>query len=98
MKDVLPWVTTMTETWDVIGLLGTGSDKFSVSDISVPATHAFVRDQAADRRYTAPLYLSPAHTEKYFEPNGFDFHSMHLQWGTKDCIPGHLYLVHPQHK
>ena len=51
---------TMTETWDVIGLLGTGSDKFSVSDISVPATHAFARDQASDRRYTAPLYLFPA--------------------------------------
>jgi len=51
---------TMTETWDVIGLLGTGSDKFSVSDISVPASHVFSRDQASDRRYTAPLYLFPA--------------------------------------
>jgi len=53
-------LATMTEAWEVIGLLGTGSDKFSVTNISVPATHMFARDQAYDRRYEAPLYLFPA--------------------------------------
>ena len=51
---------TMTKVWDVIGLLGTGSDKFSVTDVDVPATHMFARDQDSARRYQAPLYLFPA--------------------------------------
>ena len=50
----------MTKTWDVIGLLGTGSDTFSVEDISVPITHVLSRDDASARRYQAPLYLFPA--------------------------------------
>ena len=51
---------SMTEVWDVIGLLGTGSDQFSVTDVNVPATHMFARDQDSSRHYQAPLYLFPA--------------------------------------
>ena len=51
---------TMTKDWDVIGLLGTGSDKFSVTDIIVPPAHMLARDQDSARHYQAPLYLFPA--------------------------------------
>ena len=50
----------MKEAWDVIGLLGTGSDQFAVSDISVPATHMLARDEPSQRNYDEPLYYFPA--------------------------------------
>ena len=50
----------MTVIWDVIGLLGTGSDQFSVSDILVPKTHMLARDNPNYRVYEEPLYLFPA--------------------------------------
>lgn len=51
---------TMTEMWDVIGLLGTGSDGFTVSDLYVPHDHSFAREDAAERRHDTPLYQFPA--------------------------------------
>ncbi|HXZ01079.1 MAG TPA: acyl-CoA dehydrogenase family protein [Stellaceae bacterium] len=46
-----------TDIWDVIGLNGTGSDKYSVSDLFVPHAFTFDRDEPAERRMTGPLYL-----------------------------------------
>lgn len=47
----------MQDVWHVMGLKGTGSDAYSVADLFVPEAHAFGRDDPADRRYHAPLYL-----------------------------------------
>lgn len=49
-------VAAVTANWRVIGLRGTGSDSYSVHDLFVPERFAFARDDARDRRYSAPLY------------------------------------------
>ena len=51
---------TWHDVWDVIGLRGTGSDSYSVSDLFVPADHSLARDEAAERREPGPLYLFTA--------------------------------------
>lgn len=47
---------TVTDNWQVMGLKGTGSDSYSVTDLFVPSAYAFSRDTAADRRETGALY------------------------------------------
>jgi alkylation response protein AidB-like acyl-CoA dehydrogenase len=49
----------MKDVWHVIGLRGTGSDSFTVTDVFVPHEHSFARDDPAERRYQAPLYCFP---------------------------------------
>jgi alkylation response protein AidB-like acyl-CoA dehydrogenase len=44
------------DTWHVVGLKGTGSDTYTVTDLFVPARYAFTRESAADRREAGPLY------------------------------------------
>lgn len=46
----------IADVWDVIGLKGTGSDNFAVTDLFVPEPYSFVMDSAADRREAGPLY------------------------------------------
>jgi indole-3-acetate monooxygenase len=46
----------MTDIWHVIGLRGTGSDKYSVTDLFVPETHVARRDLADTRREQGLLY------------------------------------------
>lgn len=48
--------TQFVDIWDVIGLLGTGSDRFDLNDHFVRHDHSIVRDVADERRYGAPLY------------------------------------------
>jgi indole-3-acetate monooxygenase len=50
---------TWIAAWDVIGLRATGSDSYEVKDLFVRQDHAFRRDDPAERRYQAPLYLFP---------------------------------------
>jgi indole-3-acetate monooxygenase len=50
---------TMNDVWHVIGLRGTGSDSFTVTDLFVPHAHSFARDNPTERRYQAPLYCFP---------------------------------------
>lgn len=45
-----------TDIWDVIGLNGTGSDMYSVTDLFVPDSFTINRDDPTERRYEAPLY------------------------------------------
>ena len=46
----------ITDVWHVIGLNGTGSDSYTVTDVFIPEEHTYVRDTAADRREPGPLY------------------------------------------
>jgi alkylation response protein AidB-like acyl-CoA dehydrogenase len=50
---------TLTDVWHVIGLRGTGSDTFSVSDLFVPGEHALAREDPAALRESGPLYCFP---------------------------------------
>jgi indole-3-acetate monooxygenase len=50
---------TMTDVWQVLGLRGTASDAYAVSDLFVPADHSVARDDQAERRETGPLYAVP---------------------------------------
>jgi alkylation response protein AidB-like acyl-CoA dehydrogenase len=50
---------TMKDVWHTIGLRGTGSDSFVVTDLFVPHEHTISRDDPAERRSRAPLYCFP---------------------------------------
>lgn len=49
----------MIDTWQVIGLNGTGSDDYSTDDLFVPEAYTTWRDSASDRREDGPLYRIP---------------------------------------
>jgi alkylation response protein AidB-like acyl-CoA dehydrogenase len=44
------------DIWQVVGLKGTGSDTYTVTDMFVPARYTFTREADDDRRETGPLY------------------------------------------
>jgi len=46
----------MTDIWQVIGLRGTGSDKYSVTDLFVPERHSVSRNEPGARRENGLLY------------------------------------------
>jgi alkylation response protein AidB-like acyl-CoA dehydrogenase len=46
----------MAEDWQVMGLRGTGSDSYVVTDLFIPADHALCRDADEERRDTGRLY------------------------------------------
>jgi indole-3-acetate monooxygenase len=46
----------MTDIWHVLGLRGTGSDKYSVTDLFVPDKHVAARDDDSTRREQGLLY------------------------------------------
>lgn len=50
---------TMLDVWHVIGLRGTGSDSFSVSDAFVPEAYTVPRENEARPRDPSPLYRFP---------------------------------------
>jgi len=52
----------VTDVWQVIGLRGTGSNSFAVTELFVPEAFSFTRDSAADRREDGPLYRIPLTT------------------------------------
>ena len=51
---------TMIDVWNVIGLRGTGSDTFTVTDLFVPHEHSVARDTEAERHQPGPLYCFPS--------------------------------------
>jgi hypothetical protein len=46
----------ITDDWQVLGLRGTGSDTYTVTDLFVPDAHAPCREAPEERRETGPLY------------------------------------------
>lgn len=50
---------TITDTWHVVGLRGTGSDQYAVTDVFVPAGRTFQRDRGGWRE-PGPLYRLPS--------------------------------------
>jgi alkylation response protein AidB-like acyl-CoA dehydrogenase len=46
----------IADIWRVIGLKATGSDRYAIDDLFVPAAFTFARESAADRRESGPLY------------------------------------------
>jgi len=46
----------ITDTWQVVGLCGTGSDDYEVADLFVPADYAIARDHPAERRESGLTY------------------------------------------
>ena len=47
----------ITDDWYVLGLRGTGSDTYTVTDLFVPDAHAPARDVPEERREPGPLYV-----------------------------------------
>jgi indole-3-acetate monooxygenase len=47
---------TMTDVWQVVGLRGTASDDYAVTDLFVPEAFTVIRDDPAGRREMGPLY------------------------------------------
>jgi alkylation response protein AidB-like acyl-CoA dehydrogenase len=47
---------TFKDIWHVMGLKGTGSDQFTVTDLFVPEDLSFTREWPPDRRENGPLY------------------------------------------
>ncbi len=46
---------TITDVWRVVGLRGTGSDQYAVTELFVPAERTFIRERV-DTREPGPLY------------------------------------------
>jgi alkylation response protein AidB-like acyl-CoA dehydrogenase len=44
------------DVWQVMGLRGTGSDTYSVTDLFVPTRYSYTREAVAERRESGPLY------------------------------------------
>jgi alkylation response protein AidB-like acyl-CoA dehydrogenase len=47
---------TMTDIWHVVGLRGTGSDRYSVTDLFIPERHTLLRDPDVPPRQPGRLY------------------------------------------
>jgi len=46
----------ITDTWQVVGLCGTGSDDYEVTDLFIPDAHAIARDHPEERREPGMTY------------------------------------------
>jgi len=54
-----PPEATIHDTWQVMGLRGTASNDYEVTDLFVPKRYSTWRDYAPDRREAGPLYNIP---------------------------------------
>ena len=52
----------MIDVWQVIGLRGTASDSYTVTDLFVPREYSIARDDQAERRQPGALYCFPSAT------------------------------------
>jgi alkylation response protein AidB-like acyl-CoA dehydrogenase len=51
----------LVDVWHTLGLKGTGSDNYEISDVFVPARFSYWRDDS-QRKYDGPLYRFPLNT------------------------------------
>jgi alkylation response protein AidB-like acyl-CoA dehydrogenase len=72
----------MTDIWHVIGLRGTGSDKYSITDLFVPEAHVARRDIADTRREQGLLYRF---SSLQLYASGFAGVAMGIARGTLDA-------------
>ena len=73
----------MTDIWQVIGLRGTGSDKYSVTDLFVPERHSVSRNDPGARRENGLLYHF-SNLQLY--SSGFAGVAMGIARGTLDAF------------
>ena len=90
--DGRPWDATMlfrredaviTDTWDVMGLRGTGSDTYAVTDMFVPTHLSLTRDLESERRHPGLLYRF---STMNIYAAGFAAVAMGLAQGTLDAF------------
>src|SRR5579859_4068166 len=73
----------MTDIWRVMGLRGTGSDAYAVSDLFVPEARAAGRDDPAFLHYRSPVYAFPTSA---FYPSGFASLALGLARASLDAF------------
>jgi indole-3-acetate monooxygenase len=73
----------MTDIWQVIGLRGTGSDKYAVTDLFVPERHSVSRNDAGARHEAGLLYHF-SNLQLY--SSGFAGVAMGIARGTLDAF------------
>ena len=78
-QDQIAW----TSTWDVVGLRGTGSDTYTVTNLFVPEAYTVRRDVAEERRIDDPFYQFTS-TSAY--SCGFAGVSMGIARGMLDAL------------
>ncbi|MBL6457995.1 hypothetical protein JMJ55_21910 [Belnapia sp. T6] len=71
----------LRDTWQVVGLRGTGSDSYSLSDIFVPEEYSVCRDMDEERRLPGTLYQF---TATHLYASGFAGVSLGIARGMLD--------------
>jgi alkylation response protein AidB-like acyl-CoA dehydrogenase len=89
-QDQLTWFST----WDVVGLRGTGSDTYTVTEVFVPEAYTVRRDVAEERRIDDPFYQFST-TSAY--SCGFAGVSMGIARGMLDALKDLAQTKKPSH-
>jgi alkylation response protein AidB-like acyl-CoA dehydrogenase len=72
-----------TSNWDVVGLRGTGSDSYTLTDLFVPEAYTVRRDVDSERRIDEPFFRFTT-TSAY--SSGFSFVSMGIARSMLDAL------------
>lgn len=75
--------TTFSDTWDVMGLKGTGSDSYAVSELFVPESHSFQFGALPQPHARSPLYVLPPDS---LWAGGFGSASLGVARGMLDAL------------
>ena len=89
-QDQLNW----TSSWDVVGLRGTGSDTYTLTDVFVPEAYTVRRDVDEERRIDEPFFRFTT-TSAY--SCGFAGVSMGIARGMLDELKGLAQAKKPSH-
>jgi alkylation response protein AidB-like acyl-CoA dehydrogenase len=89
-QELLNW----SSTWDVVGLRGTGSDSYTLTDVFVPDPYTVRRDIDAERRIDEPFFRFTT-TSAY--SSGFAFVSMGIARGMLEELKGLAQAKKPSH-
>jgi indole-3-acetate monooxygenase len=89
-QDQIQW----SSTWDVVGLRGTGSDTYTLTDVFVSDAYTVRRDIDAERRIDEPFFRFTT-TSAY--SSGFAFVSMGIARGMLDALKDLAQSKKPSH-